>query len=322
MPLPHIEIVTPYSAVANNGNWRTAARWTRLVRGRCNVILQPDWQPGRHAVGADCLIALHARRSHAAIREWRERFAHRPLIVVLTGTDLYRDLPDNKEARDSVQYADRLIVLQEDALRFIQMTQRAKARVVYQSARALVPAVKARNRLNSILVGHIRPEKDPRTAIEAWCRLPAEEPVFLLHVGGALDREFGKFARAFARQDARYRWVGAMPHAWTRQAIKRAHLLILPSKMEGGANVVVEAVSAGTPVLGSHVSGNIGMLGADYAGYFPVGDSAALAALLLKCRNDPSFCDRLASQCLGRSALFHPERERAALLDVIHELVL
>lgn len=219
----------------------------RLLRGRCNVILQSDWRPGRHAAGADCLIALHARRSHAAIREWRERFSRRPLIVVLTGTDLYRDLPDNEEARESVRHADRLIVLQEDALRFIDKAQRAKARVVYQSARTLVPAVKARSRLNCILVGHLRPEKDPLTAIEAWSRLPAEEPVFLLHVGGALDRELGKFARAFARQEPRYHWVGAMPHAWTRQAIKRAHLLILPSKMEGGANVVVEAVCAGTP---------------------------------------------------------------------------
>ena len=293
----------------------------RLLRGRCNVILQSDWRPGRHAAGADCLIALHARRSHAAIREWRERFSRRPLIVVLTGTDLYRDLPDNEEARESVRHADRLIVLQEDALRFIDKAQRAKARVVYQSARTLVPAVKARSRLNCILVGHLRPEKDPLTAIEAWSRLPAEEPVFLLHVGGALDRELGKFARAIARQEPRYHWVGAMPHAWTRQAIKRAHLLILPSKMEGGANVVVEAVCAGTPVLGSHMSGNIGMLGADYAGYFPVGDVAALAALLLQCRNDPSFYNRLASQCRSRSALFLPERERSALLGVIRELV-
>jgi glycosyltransferase involved in cell wall biosynthesis len=140
-------------------------------------------------------------------------------------------------------------------------------------------------------------------------------------VGGALDRDLGRFAQAFAQREPRYRWVGAMPHACTRQAIKRAHLLILPSRMEGGANVVVEALSAGTPVLGSHMSGNIGMLGADYAGYFPVGDAAALASLLLQCERDASFYNRLARQCRRRSALFRPERERAALCAVIRELL-
>ncbi len=244
------------------------------------------------------------------------------MILVLTGTDLYRDLPDNnEEARESVQHADRLIVLQEDALRFIDSVYRAKTRVVYQSAATLEAGLKARNRLNCILVGHLREEKDPRTAIEAWTLLPADQSIFLLHVGGALDRELGRFARAFARREPRYRWVGAKPHAWTRQAIKRAHLLILPSKMEGGANVVVEALCAATPVLGSHMSGNVGMLGAGYAGYFPPGDAAALARLLFACRNDQSFYKGLASQCRRRSALFRPERERSALLQVIGELV-
>ncbi len=322
MSLPQIEIVTPYSADANNGNWRTAARWRRLLRGRCSVILQSDWQPGHHSPGADCLIALHARRSHPAIRAWRECFPQKPLIVVFTGTDLYRDLPDNPEARSSVQLADRLIVLQEDALRYVEPAQRAKTRVIHQSAQTLVPpAEKARTRLACILVGHLREEKDPRTAIEAWTWLPPKEPIHLLHVGGALDRTLGQFARAFARAEPRYRWVGAMPHAWTRQAIKRAHLLLLPSRMEGGANVVVEAVSAGTPVLGSQMSGNIGMLGPDYAGYFPPGDSAALAGLLLRCHSDATFYNRLCSQCRRRSVLFRPERERSTLLSVIRELV-
>ena len=101
VPLPQIEIVTPYAADANNGNWRTAARWEQLLHGRYDVILQSDWRPGGPGE-AGCLIALHARRSHAAIREWRERFPGKPLIVVLTGTDLYRDLPGNAPARESV----------------------------------------------------------------------------------------------------------------------------------------------------------------------------------------------------------------------------
>lgn len=65
----------------------------------------------------------------------------------------------------------------------------------------------------------------------------------------------------------------------TAQRIKRAHVLGSGSRMEGGAHVILEAVQSGTPVLASHISGNLGMLGTDYAGYFEVGDDAQLAAL-------------------------------------------
>ena len=85
---------------------------------------------------------MHARRSHAVIARWRDRFPDRPLAVALTGTDLYRDLPDDPEARDSLMLADRLIVLQSDAVNALPPAHRDKARVVYQSARYLAPASK------------------------------------------------------------------------------------------------------------------------------------------------------------------------------------
>jgi putative glycosyltransferase (TIGR04348 family) len=309
--LPVVRIVTPYGAAANNGNWRTAVRWSRLLRGRCRIIVQAG-DAGVEA-DADCLIALHAGRSHAAIRAWRERFRDRPLIVVLTGTDLYRDLQEDAKVQESLRLADRVVVLQDDALRSLPPPARAKAQVVYQSAPTLVFATKSASRLNCILVGHLRPEKDPGTALRAWRFVPSDLPIRLLHVGAALDGGLAQEARAMMASEPRYRWVGAMPHPWTRQAIRRAHLLLLPSRMEGGANVVVEAVTAGTPVLASRMSGNLGMLGRQYSGYFPVGDAQALGRLLLRCRQDPAFYRRLARECRARRALFTPERERAAL---------
>lgn len=324
MPLPVVRIVTPYGAAANNGNWRTAARWARLLRGRYRAMVQVDALQGEVPPGdvaADCLIALHARRSYPAIRAWRDRLPQRALIVVLTGTDLYRDLPDDPQARASLQLADRLVLLQEDALRYLPAKIRRKARVVYQSAPALAPADRPASRLNCILVGHLRAEKDPATALRAWSLLPPDLPLHLLHVGAALDPGLAAECEALMARDRRYRWVGARPHAWTRQAIKRAHLLIVPSLMEGGANVIVEAVTAGTAVLASRVSGNVGMLGRDYAGYFPVGEPQALARLVLRCREDPALHRRLARECRARRARFTPARERAALLRVLSEVL-
>jgi hypothetical protein len=55
------------------------------------------------------------------------------------------------------------------------------------------------------------------------------------------------------------------------------------------------------------------MLGENYPGYFRVGDSAALAALLIQCRDEPHFLDRLERLCMVRARLFRPQAERSAL---------
>ena len=83
--------------------------------------------------------------------------------------------------------------------------------------------------------------------------------------------------------------------------------------MEGGANVVVEAVTSGTAVLGSRMSGNVGMLGADYRGYFDVGDVDGLAALVARCAGERALLSLLERQCASRAPLFTPRAEAAAL---------
>jgi len=312
-----ILIVTPYAREANNGNWRTAARWARLLRDRFQVILQTSGDPLRDV---DVLIALHARRSGEILVRWRETFGPRPAILVLTGTDLYRDVPHGDAvARESLDIADALIVLQEHGVRDLPRRHRAKAHVVYQSARALPPVPKTTRRLHCLFVGHLREEKDPLTAIRAMQLFDPADAVDLTLIGGARDPACGRAVRAGMRGCANVRAVDARPHGWTRQAIKRSHVLIVPSTMEGGANVIVEAIRAGTPVLASRVPGNVGMLGEDYAGYFGVGRPRELARLIGRCREDADFLPLLARQCRRRDNLFRPERERAALLRVIRD---
>jgi putative glycosyltransferase (TIGR04348 family) len=315
---PTLVIVTPYAAAANNGNWRTAARWGRLLAPRYRTIVQAG-SGGAVDVDATALIALHARRSRAAIAAWRSAHRERPLVVTLTGTDLYRDVQaGDADALASLADADRLIVLQDDARAFVPAPFRAKVDVVHQSAPPLKPrSDKPLRGLDCVFVAHLREEKDPRTVFEAWRRLPAAAPIRLTVIGDALDPALAECARGLAAADPRVRWLGPRPHAWTRQAIKRAHMLICASRMEGGANVVVEAITSGTPVVASRVSGNLGLLGADYAGYFPVGDAAALAELLQWIERDRALSNTLAAQCAGRAPLFAPESERAALLDVL-----
>jgi len=310
---PSVIIVTPGTREANNGNWRTAQRWAGFLGPECDVIVQSAWQGEQ----ADLLLALHARRSHASIAAFRAAHPRRPVIVALTGTDLYKDLPDDKQARDSLAIANKLIVLQDDAPRHIPFRWRRKCHVVFQSARILEPAVKPPDRLDCILVGHLRAEKDPLLAARALALIPRDVPVFVRHVGEALDAALGAAVREAARRDPRYRWIGGLPHGLARAAIKEAHLLIHPSLMEGGANVIVEAVTAGTPVVASRVSGNVGMLGENYTGYFALGDASGLAALLVSLLDHPERFRELALACASRMALFTPERERETLLALV-----
>jgi putative glycosyltransferase (TIGR04348 family) len=288
-----------------------------MLRDRFKVIVQSEWSGQR----CDALIALHARRSAPSIARYRETHPRGPLAVMLTGTDLYRDLPDSREARDSLDAAGEIVVLQEDALRHLDEGWRRKARVIFQSAPELKPGRKSAKGLRCVVVGHLRGEKSPQTVWEAVAQLPPNAPIAIRHIGAALDEALGRQAMECAARDTRYRYDGALPHARTRAAIRAADLLIHPSAMEGGANVIVEAVMAGTPVAASRVSGNVGMLGADYPGYFEPGRASELARMLVQAAGDHGFRRELDRACKRRRALFRPQAEQRDVIRLVTDLV-
>lgn len=318
--IPAIAIITPATADANNGNWRTASRWQSLLASQFRTIVHSSW-PTDPQPPTDVLIALHARRSAESIRRYRIARPDGKLIVVLTGTDLYADLETSKDARSSLDLADALIVLQEDAIKYVPYEHRKKTHVIYQSAKTLAPAEKNRGKLNCVVVGHLRAEKDPDTIFRLVEALPDNSPIHVLHIGAPYDVTLAAKAQSLSRASKHYHWTGALAHGLTRAAIKRAHVLLHPSVMEGGANVIVEALSSGTPVLASRMSGNVGMLGEAYAGYFPVGDIPALRSKLDQCVGEPNFLLRLNTACAARAKLFLPEAERNALVRLLLQLL-
>jgi putative glycosyltransferase (TIGR04348 family) len=319
---PHIVIISPASAKANNGNWQTAYRWTQFLREQCRVRLLPAAEPKIPATAPDAIVALHARRSAHALAAFKVEHPHVPAVLVLTGTDLYRDIHADAEARQSLQLADRLVVLQEAGLRELDASLHEKTEVIHQSAPALKPVmhVASARYADIVMIGHLRDEKDPLTYMCA-AGLVASPRVRLLHIGGTLDPALGRLALTTQNDQPRYRWLGCLPHAQTRQRLKRSRLMVISSRMEGGANVITEAVTSGVPVLASDIPGNRGMLGDDYGGYFPVGDSATLAQLIDRAIDDPAFYYCLKTQCAARAPLFLPEREKAAVLRLMDNLI-
>ncbi len=310
-------MVTPAPPGSLKGNRTTAVRWAGFLgESGHEVAVEESW----NGEDADLMIALHARRSHASISAYARTHPDRPLVVVLTGTDLYRDIRTDESARESMELATRLVVLQEAGLDELAKRLRRKTRVIYQSAepsRRLPPDERS---FDVCVVGNLREEKDPfRTALAARL-LPPDSRIRVSHAGRARDGRFEKEARAHMEASSRYRWLGELPHAKVRTLLSRSRLLVQTSIMEGGANSVCEALSTGVPVVASGIPGNVGMLGGNYPGYYPVGDTGALAALLEKAEHDEGFYRSLEEVCEARRRLVSPKRERGALEALVTEI--
>ncbi len=322
MPRPSLVIVTPALADANNGNWQTASRWARLLAAHWRVTLLKQWSTELPGPPPDALLALHARRSADSVAAWAHQHPDRPLVLALTGTDLYRDIGVDASARTSLRLAHRIIVLQDRGPLGLPEDLRDRCHVVLQSCSARRTLPKPASRLRAVMVGHLRDEKDPATLLAAVRRIRPDEGIFIDHIGAALDPALAEAAQRTAADCPHYRWLGALPHSRARERIQRAHLLVHTSRMEGGAHVVMEAVRSGTPVLASHMDGNVGMLGEGYSGYFPVGDADALVDALRSLRASqqgpaPLTLAALQAQCARRASLFDPASERAALLRTL-----
>jgi putative glycosyltransferase (TIGR04348 family) len=306
----HIVIVTPARRGSRTGNRHTALRWAAMLRGprtRVSVVVEWDGKP------CDVLIALHARRSSDSVFRFKKQYPRMPAIVVLTGTDLYRDLPGSAAARRSLRLADRIIVLQEEARRRLAKTLRKRTRVVYQSSHAAARHAPPKGELRIVVVGNLRKEKDPFRAALALAHV---DRVKVVQVGDALDPSYAGKAKALMKKEPRYRWVGGCSHARALGWIAHSHLLVVSSVMEGGANVICEAARIGTPVLASRVSGNIGMLGKNYPGYFRLHDEKDLARQIEKHLHKKTLRRHLAA----RRHLFAPAAEKRALRAVLREL--
>ena len=312
-----ITIITPAARGSRHGNRNTASRWAGLLAELGHrVATRVTWD----GAAADALIALHARRSHDSISRYAAAFPGRPLVVVLTGTDLYRDIHMSPEAQLSLQLATRLVVLQEAGLAELSAPLRSRTRVIYQSARTVERPSPLKGCFEVVVSGHLRAEKDPFRCAAALRHLPRASRIAVTHIGGAREAAMAGDARDWARREPRYRWLGELPHWKALHILARSRLLVISSRMEGGANVASEALAARVPVIASRISGNVGMLGRDYAAYYPVEDERALARLLWRAENNPEFYRLLRVQCRSRRHLVAASRERASLRRLLAEL--
>jgi hypothetical protein len=234
-----IGIITPAPPRSRYGNRVTALRWARILKDLGHrAIVSQVYEGGAY----DLLIALHACRSHPSINRFHQEHANIPIIVALTGTDLYRDLQKSHRARQSLEIATRLVVLQPMGIDELPPHLRDKTRVIYQSVAPLPQATnhhrgvrvnkplsalgipRPRRTFDVCVIGHLRSVKDPfRTALAARLLEPSSR-IRVLQVGGAINEEMAARARAEMEVNSRYLWLGEQPRWRTRRILARSHL--------------------------------------------------------------------------------------------------
>lgn len=313
-----IGIVNPVPQL-RGGNRVTALRWAWVFRKLGWKVFQEESWSGR---ACDVLVALHARRSNSSVVRFRRAHPDLPVIVAATGTDVYSDVPDTGEARESFGLATRIVVLQPHSVEKLPEETRTRARVVYQSVTQSGRArVKARDAFEVCTIAHLRPIKDPLRPALAARLLPASSRIRILHFGGLIDEFMQKELEAEVRENPRFRWLGDRPRAEVLATLARASLFVSSSRHEGGSNAVSEALALGVPILATRIPGSLGLLGDDYPGTFAVEDTQGLADLLLRAETDADFYRTLETACRARSYLTDPAQEIESWREILKELM-
>ncbi len=306
--------MTPAPAGSLHGNRITALRWQGFLEALgYSVEVTESWSGG----DAGLLIALHAYRSHQSIVAFKKQCPSRPIVLILTGTDLYRDMENHSEVIESMEMAEQLIVLQSSAVNSVPAHLQHKVQVIYQSVEIDVKDSAAKDDFLVSVIGHLREEKDPFCVVRSLPLLPADSKITVKHLGQAMNPQIKDQATHFNTTIDRYEWLGEVSHADALKVLSISCLMVISSRMEGGAHVVSEAIALGIPVIASDIPGNRGLLGEDYPAYYPVADEKALATLLYRAENTPVFYAILQKHIDLRKELITPAREKQS----IHELV-
>ena len=300
-------MITPARPASRSGNRATATRWATILKKLEHKVLIANEYNGE---AADAMIALHAWRSAEAINRFAQQYPAKPLIVALTGTDAYRFIHSHADTTlRSIHQAHWLVGLHDLITDILPPDQRDKLHVIHQSAKPVIKRKPYTRYFHVSIMGHLRDEKDPlRPALAARC-LPAGSRIQIHQYGKAHNEDWAAQAQKEEQENPRYHWHGEHPHYHIRRVYQRTNLLVLPSRMEGGANVISEALMADVPVIASAIPGSIGLLGNDYPGYYPVEDEQALSQVLYRCETDSSFYQHLINACRNRRHLFSEANE-------------
>ncbi len=313
--MPRVVIVTPAARGSRSGNRTTALRWAALLR---RLGVRPRVVEAWRGEACDLLIAVHAVKTATSALAATAAMANVRLVVLLAGTDVYPTFDPTPTTLAVLERADALIALQRHAAASLPANLRPKVRTIVQSATA-APTHRG-PKFRACVLAHLRPVKDPLLPLQAMAHVPRTMAMELVLAGRALTEELAIATRAALAVEDRATWLGELTRRAARALLASSHVCIVPSAAEGGANVVSEAIAAGTPVLATAIPGNLGLLGDDWPGAFPVGDAKALGALLARAASDAAFWRTLSERTHRLQPMVNPARELADWAQLLRDL--
>ena len=296
----------PLPRGSTRGNWITALRWSNILSQLGHTVQTVDpteYDSAAHG-SFNVLIAMHARRSADAINKFHIAAPQSKIVVALTGTDLHVDLVRGSTGFgmviESMEFADRIVLLEPEGLKKVPMDFRAKCSVIYQSTVLPVLNEQPQGPMFKIsFLAHLREVKDPFLICRAAELLRPDSATSITHAGEATTRIWKDRAVKWTQKCLRYEWVGALPHRDALQLLANCQLTVLTSRHEGAPSVFSEAAALGVPVLATRIPASVGILGSNHPGLFNVSDALELANLIERAENHQSFYEELCDASSG-----------------------
>ena len=120
-------------------------------------------------------------------------------------------------------------------------------------------------------------------------------------VEGNIEPLLSRLSKELGVQD-RVRLVGARPHEEIAQWLAAADVFCLATSNEGMANVILESLACGVPVVTTQVGGNAELISHEENGYLvPLGDPDALGLALLRALEGQWNREKIAGELKRRS---------------------
>ena len=189
-----------------------------------------------------------------------------PLLITGRGTDLTL-IPQSPHARARIQQAarqasalitvcedlkDRLVALGEPASRIVALRNGVDLKRFSPGDRERARARLGLDGFTLLSVGSLIPRKGHDLIIQALAQLPDTQ--LLIAGSGPMRAELERIA-AESGVASRVRFLGEIAHDALSDAYRAADIFVLASSREGWANVLLEALASGTPVVATNVNG-------------------------------------------------------------------
>ena len=168
----------------------------------------------------------------------------------------------------------------------------------------------------ALYVGRLVPEKGVETAIAAWRDI--QMPLRIIGTGPSES----ELRRAAAGQ-SHIEFLGERSHAEVLEAMKRARLLVFPSRWDEPFGLtIIEAMACGTPILASHTGAVPELLTGSGGGWcVPPGNVDALHRMAGALSLSPTVLGEAGQRArVHWEQRFAPDRHRERLLRVFEDV--